>query len=355
MAESAKAPEQEAQPQAAQSTDAGPQQSQPQPIVPDQNIEVDARVTDNDSSYGQDLSTYTASLTSSVLDYRKENGRTYHGYRDGNYLLPNDETELDRLDMMHEMFLTSMDRKPFFAPIGPSPQRVHDVGTGSGMWAIQFAEQYPSAEVIGSDLSPSQPSMVPPNVRFIIDDVEDDWVDEDDPYDFIHSRFLSFSIKDFPKLIKECYKCTKPGGWVEFQDFDATCRSEDGTTVGAAIEDYYRLIIDGFESQGYDTRPGPKLEGWFRDAGFVDVKAEKIRLPLGTWPKDKRFKTIGAWNLMQVESGFEAAAMALLTRFHGWSTDEVKILAARTLKDARDRSIHPVFHFWVVYGRKPEA
>lgn len=47
---------------------------------------------------------------------------------------------------------------------------------------------------------------------------------------------------------------------------------------------------------------------------------------------------------MQVESGFEAAAMALLTRFHGWSTDEVKILAARTLKDARDRSIHAVFH-----------
>ena len=28
-------------------------------------------------------STYTASLTSSVLEYRKENGRTYHGYRDG--------------------------------------------------------------------------------------------------------------------------------------------------------------------------------------------------------------------------------------------------------------------------------
>ncbi|KAL1999603.1 hypothetical protein VTN02DRAFT_4288 [Thermoascus thermophilus] len=329
--------------------------TQPPSIVPDQSIEVDASATDNDSSYGQDLSTYTASLTSSVLNYRKENGRTYHGFRDGNYLLPNDETELDRLDMIHEMILTSMDRKLFYAPIGPWPQRIHDVGTGSGIWAMQVAEQYPSAEVIGSDLSPSQPSLVPPNVKFIIDDIEDEWVDANDPYDFIHARFLSFSIRNFPKLIKECYKCTEPGGWVEFQDWDATCRSEDGTTVGTAIEDYYKLVIDGFETQGYDTRPGPKLEGWFREAGFVDVKAEKIRLPLGTWPKDKKFKTLGAWNLMQVESGFEAAAMALLTRFHGWSTEEVKMLAARALRDARDRSIHAVFHFWVVYGRKPEA
>jgi len=50
---------------------------------------------------------------------------------------------------------------------------------------------------------------------------------------------------------------------------------------------------------------------------------------------------------MQAEIGFEASAMALSTRLHGWSADEVKILAARTLKDARDRNIHPVFHLYV--------
>ncbi|KAL2216651.1 S-adenosyl-L-methionine-dependent methyltransferase [Thermoascus aurantiacus ATCC 26904] len=279
-------------------------EAQPQAQV----LEIDAAATDNDSAYGQELSTYTASLTSSVLEYRKENGRTYHGYRDGSYLMPNDETELDRLDMMHEMYLTVMDRKLFFAPIGPSPQRVYDIATGTGIWAIQFGEEFPSAEVIGSDLSPCQPNI-----------------------------------------------CTKPGGWVEFQDWDSACYSEDGTTKDTAIEDYYRLIVEGYESQGYETCPGPKLEQWLYDAGFQDVKAEKLRIPMGTWPKDKKFKTLGAWNLMQAETGFEASVMALLTRFHGWSADEVKVLAAQTLKDARDRNIHPVFHFWVVYGRKPES
>jgi len=90
-------------------------------------------------------------------------------------------------------------------------------------------------------------------------------------------------------LLTRFHRCTKPGGWVEFQDWDSACYSEDGTTKDTAIEDYYRLIVEGYESQGYETCPGPKLEQWLHDAGFQDVKAEKLRIPMGTWPKDKKF------------------------------------------------------------------
>ncbi|KAL1983476.1 hypothetical protein VTN96DRAFT_10297 [Rasamsonia emersonii] len=166
-------------------------------------VEVDPQI-DNDSSYGDELSSYTTSLTSSVLNYRHENGRRYHAYRDGTYLMPNDESESDRLDMVHEMVLTMMHRKLFLAPI-KSPQRVIDLGTGTGIWAIDFADQFPSAEVIGCDLSPIQPRLVPPNVKFLVDDIESDWIYEH-PFDFIHARYLAVSIKDFPKLIRQCYR-----------------------------------------------------------------------------------------------------------------------------------------------------
>lgn len=56
------------------------------------------------------------------------------------YMMPNDEPEKDRLDIMHEMFLTMMDRNLFSAPIGGSPGRVLDLGTGSGIWALDFGE-----------------------------------------------------------------------------------------------------------------------------------------------------------------------------------------------------------------------
>lgn len=50
--------------------------------------------------------------------------------------------------------------------------------------------------------------------------------------------------------------------------------------------------MDSFAKLGYVVSPGPKLEGWFRDAGFVDVHVRKYRVPMGTWPKDKHLVRI---------------------------------------------------------------
>lgn len=80
--------------------------------------------------------------------------------------------------------------------------------------------------MIGCDLSPIQPSQsvwtqririgkateltvfgrVPPNVRFLVDDIESDWADEMNQFDFIHARNLLVSIRDFGKLIRQCYQ-----------------------------------------------------------------------------------------------------------------------------------------------------
>lgn len=53
------------------------------------------------------------------------------------YLLPNDESENDRQDMLHELHLQILDGKLYLAPI-KEPQRVIDLGTGTGIWAIDF-------------------------------------------------------------------------------------------------------------------------------------------------------------------------------------------------------------------------
>ncbi|KAL1976930.1 hypothetical protein VTN31DRAFT_3212 [Thermomyces dupontii] len=46
------------------------------------NVEVDTSY-ENDASYGDAQSWYSGSLTASALDYRHENGRRYHKFRDG--------------------------------------------------------------------------------------------------------------------------------------------------------------------------------------------------------------------------------------------------------------------------------
>lgn len=79
---------------------------------------------------------------------------------------------------------------------------------------------------------------------------------------------------------------TKPGGWVEFQDWDTQVRSEDGTLKGTNLEKFIAECINAFEKAGYETRPGPNLEQWFREAGFVDVHVKKYYVPQGMWAKD---------------------------------------------------------------------
>jgi hypothetical protein len=46
---------------------------------------------------------------------------------------------------------------------------------------------------------------IPPNVEFIVDDVEDDWVYAND-FDFVHLRFTGITIKDNAALQQNIFR-----------------------------------------------------------------------------------------------------------------------------------------------------
>jgi hypothetical protein len=61
---------------------------------------------------------------------------------------------------------------------------------------------YPAANILGVDLSPIQPEWVPPNVKFVVDDVESPWLKPRNYFDYVHARHTVMAIKNWPQLMR---------------------------------------------------------------------------------------------------------------------------------------------------------
>jgi trans-aconitate methyltransferase len=214
------------------------------------------------------------SYASSVRDYLYENGRRYHAYRQGKYPLPNDEREQDRLDLVHHLWKEILNGGLYRAPISPSDTyRILDFGTGTGNWALDMAESFPHAEIVGTDLSPIQPVWFPPNCKFYVDDVESEWIYlPQEAFDYIHGRVIGGSISDWGRLLSQVHAHLKPGGWVEFQEFESKVWSDDDTHRRVeALHDWTRKLDDASSRFGKPVDVTGTLAQKLRDAGFVDV------------------------------------------------------------------------------------
>jgi SAM-dependent methyltransferase len=156
----------------------------------------DLSIDSASSSHGQDdepLFSSTASLSSSVTAFRMEYGRRYHAFDEDAYWLPNDEEEMSRLDLQHVVWMLCLAGRLYLAPIPTEIERVLDLGTGTGQWAVAYADMHPDVQVIGTDLSPIQPTSVPPNCSFVVENIEADWMFRK-PFDYIHSRVLLLGV-----------------------------------------------------------------------------------------------------------------------------------------------------------------
>ncbi|KXH49767.1 methyltransferase [Colletotrichum simmondsii] len=294
----------------------------------------------------------STSITSSVLKHSYENGRRYHSFRDGRYPIPNDDIEQNREEMKHAMVMELTDGKLFHAPIGDSPSKIIDLGTGTGIWAMEVGDQYPSAEVTGVDLSPIQPSWVPSNVRFFVDDVEDDWLSGNN-FDLIHMRNLASLVHDLPKLLERVFENLKPGAYVETQDFSANVKCDDGTMPEDwPLLEFWSNIRDAMHKMKIDIQVAPRIGALMKDAGFVNVQVRSYKVPVGRWPLDKTKRLVGHYMRSVTEDFLGAAASKPLAAL-GMERTEIEVFLASVRNAIKDPNVHAYGTYYSWVGQKP--
>ncbi|KAL1649431.1 hypothetical protein SLS58_001486 [Diplodia intermedia] len=239
------------------------------------------------------------------------------------------------------MYKLILDDRLLLAPVGDDVKKALDVGCGTGIWAIEFAEEYPDAEVVGVDLSPIQPSVVPSNCTFLVDDCTQSWSFPKDEFDLVHIRALFGSVSDWPAFYKEAYDHIKPGGWINQFETSIVPKSDDGSlAANHTLLEWARLFVEAANKFGKSLMVTDDMKQRMVEAGFEDVTEVMYKVPLGTWPSNPKLKEIGRWDLMYCYQGCEGWALYLLTHVMGWEIEEVKKLVERYKEALKDPKVH---------------
>ncbi|KAJ0372402.1 hypothetical protein COL154_000126 [Colletotrichum chrysophilum] len=240
----------------------------------------DAEVADDDSSElgGQT----TSSIASSIWNFQLENGRTYHRYKEGN--------------LQHELCLLTLDRTLGLAPPNDENSKVNrvlDLGTGTGLWTIDFGDVHPNAEVLGVDLSPPAADNL------------------------------------------------TPGGYFELLEVGGQLQSDDNTLrPDSAVVKSGKLLIEACAILGRPFQSIPSLIDVMKEVGFVDIVMTKYKWPMNSWPKDPKHKLIGTWSLHNNLEGIEGWTMAAYTRALNWKKEEVQAFLVDVRNGLKDKSMH---------------
>ncbi|KAL0473256.1 S-adenosyl-L-methionine-dependent methyltransferase [Neurospora intermedia] len=319
--------------------------------------EEDAR--DVDSSLESDVESSTASISSTIFNYRMINGRTYHSdaVTDIEYWAPNDEKHLDSLEIYYHGVELLNDHQLHMSPLKDNIERVIDIGTGAGFWAIDFADKYPNCEVIGTDISPVQPSWVPPNLNFEISDASKEWTYKPNYFDLVHVRFFVGAIEDWNAFYREAFKVCKPGGWIEHYDHSPVVTSDDGSVVpGSAMDTYGKVLAEAARRIGRSATlaDDDTMEEGLKAAGFVNIQTKRMKMPIAPWSDDKKLKEVGLCAYATLSADIEGVVQFPLGTVLGWTPEEISTFCAHVRRELKDPSIHGYYHWKYVWAQKPE-
>ncbi|CAB4405431.1 unnamed protein product [Rhizophagus irregularis] len=248
-----------------------------------------------------------------ILDsFRYFKGRRYHNLTDVTYLFPNDDKEVERLHLQHNI-CRFVWKNNFSSPIHEllksGNAKVLDIGCGAGHWIIDMAKEYPQATFVGIDMSPIFPDVkdIPSNVIFLQLNLNDGIPFPNETFDFVFQRFLCNCVvlEKWKFYVKEMIRVTIPGGWLEFFEFE----------IDNSDKQLIEAIHSGFKAKGINSSPETCVPQFLEKCQELSkVHYKEIYIPIGDWAGP-----LGTMTLTYVSMNFETIRLLLTS---AWRIDD---------------------------------
>ena len=281
---------------------------------------------------------FATSIDSAVNQLVDENGRLYPGYGRHEYGLPVDEREKERMVLQHKKFYLLLGGQHFLSPIGSCPQKILDLATGTGDWAVAVAEQFPTATVLGADVAEIPQRYVPPNCAFEIWDLEDTWPWGKNSFDLIHLRDPMLLVHDWPELVRRGFEHIKPGGWLELACTHMAPASDDGRMPdSSAFRLGCQLLMEASKTFGTPADCALDFTHHLRRAGFVHVQEQTYKIPSCPWPENLDQQEIGRLEEANLDAGAAAFGLRVFERAFGWPQAMTELVMAGFRRDSAKR------------------
>jgi len=187
------------------------------------------------------------------------------------YMLPADEEELNRLTLQHRLLrlllgdLLPVNRDIVDKLLQHPDAAILDIGSGSSTWTCDIAEQYPAAKVVGFDLAPGIPEILPANCHIIQGDADTDLGQFAGQFDLVHCRSMAHGTSNFERVVGEMAKCLRPGGILVLAGGDLRVFDENKQPICDASKSHLARLL--LAVQKIDERRGANG----RSEGFLGI------------------------------------------------------------------------------------
>ena len=259
------------------------------------------------------------------------------------YLLPDPDTEqeIDRLDLQHYM-LRYLLQGNYLAPI-TNPTRILDIGSGTGRWVAEMAEEFAQADLIGVDLKLPEQGATPfsPNSHFQVSNALDGLPFEDATFDFVHQRLLIFAVPRvrWLPLVGEMVRVTRQGGWVELIEVNPSFRP-----MGPSTKRIVELVAQASVQRELDPEVSQHMGTLLSTAGLKHIVTDTRVVPVGAWGGQ-----LGELALTDVRAILQAMK-PLVVALTQTAPEEFDRVAQEMEQEAEH--YHTTFTFHIAYGQR---